>query len=91
MICSRANASHAELQVEIPTLFECIKYPVVAVGVVRWVEHTMLDPMFFEEATESSSLFLVLLDEVNFFFFVKGNSSRKTEWSFSCLNIILLF
>ena len=24
-ICSRANDSHAELQVEIPTLFECIK------------------------------------------------------------------
>ena len=45
-------------------MFECVKYPVVAVGVVRWVEHTMLDPMFFEEAAESSSLFLVLLDEV---------------------------
>jgi len=25
LICSRASDSHAELQVEIPTLFECIK------------------------------------------------------------------
>lgn len=25
MICSRASDSHAELQVEVPTLFECIR------------------------------------------------------------------
>ena len=65
MICYRANASYAELQVEIPTLFECMKCPIVSMGVLRWVEHTMLEPTFFEEAAESSSLFLVLLDEVN--------------------------
>ncbi len=52
-------------QVEVPTLFECVKYPVVSVGVVRWVENTLLDPMFFEEAAASSALFLVLLDEVH--------------------------
>ncbi len=46
-------------------MFECVKYPVVSVGVVRWVENTLLDPMFFEEAAESSALFLVLLDEVH--------------------------
>ena len=63
-ICSRASASHAELQVEIPTLFEVVKHPIVSVGVLRWVEHTLTDPTFFEEAAESSSLFLVLLDEV---------------------------
>ena len=65
MICSRASASHAELQVEIPTLFEAVKHPIVSVGVLRWVEHTLTDPTFFEEAAESSSLFLVLLDEVH--------------------------
>lgn len=63
MICSRASVSHAELQVEIPTLFECMKIPVVSMGVVRWVEHMLTDSTFFEEAAESSSLFLVLLDE----------------------------
>ena len=64
MICSGASASHAKLQVEIPTLFEVVKHPTVSVGVLRWVEHTLTDPTFFEEAAESSSLFFVLLDEV---------------------------
>ena len=64
MICMRASVSHAELQAEIPTLFECMKFPIVSMGVVKWVEHTLTDSTFFEEAAESSSLFLVLLDEV---------------------------
>ncbi len=63
MICSRASVSHAELQVEIPTLFEAMKKPIVSIGVVKWVEHMLTDPTFFEEAAESSPLFLVLLDE----------------------------
>lgn len=63
VICSRASVSHAELQVEIPTLFECMKIPVVSMGVVGWVELMLTDSTFFEEAAESSSLFLVLLDE----------------------------
>ena len=62
-ICSRASVSHAELQVEIPSLFNSMKIPIVSMGVVRWVEHMLTDPTFFEEAAESSSLFLVLLDE----------------------------
>lgn len=63
VICTHASVSHAELQVEIPTLFECMKVPVVSMGVVRWVEHMLTDSTFFEEAAESSPLFLVLLDE----------------------------
>ena len=55
MICSRASASHAEQQVEIPTLFDVVKHLIVSVGVLRWVEHTLTDPTFFEEAAESSS------------------------------------
>ncbi len=61
---SRVQSSRmAILQVEIPTLFECMKVPVVSMGVVRWVEHMLTNSTFFEEAAESSSLFLVLLDE----------------------------
>lgn len=63
-VCSRINVSYAELQVEIPTLFEYIKHPVVSMGVLRWVEFTLTDPTFFEVAAESSALFLVLLDEI---------------------------
>ena len=40
-----------------------MKIPVVSMGVVRWVEHMLTDSTFFEEAAESSPLFLVLLDE----------------------------
>ena len=40
------------------------RYPVVSLGVLRWVEHTLSDLTVFEEAAESSPLFLVLLDEV---------------------------
>ncbi len=63
-ICLMANDSHAELQVEIPKLFECVQHPIVSLGVLKWVEYTLTDPTFFEVAAESSSLFLVLLDEV---------------------------
>ena len=40
------------------------RYPIVSMGVLRWVEHTLSDPTFFEEAAETSPLFLVVLDEV---------------------------
>lgn len=33
-------------------------------GVFRWVEATVVEPSFFEVSAETSSLFLVLLDEV---------------------------
>lgn len=66
-ICLMATDSHAELQVELPKLFECIQHPIVSLGVLRWVEYTLTDPTFFEVAAESSSLFLVLLDEVSMY------------------------
>ena len=36
----------------------------MSLGVLRWVEYTLTDTSFFEVAAESSSLFLVLMDEV---------------------------
>ena len=46
-------------------------------GVLRWVEHSLTDLTFFEEAAESSSLFLVLLDEVLYlpYFDIKPSTS----------------
>ena len=41
-----------------------IRYPVVSMGVLLWVEHTLTDTTFFEVAAESSPLYLALLDEV---------------------------
>ena len=33
LICSKATVSHTELQVEVPTLFQCIKYERVVASV----------------------------------------------------------
>ena len=52
------------------TLF-LFRYPIVSMGVFRWVESTLTNTNFFEISGETSSLFLVLLDEVQF---IKGLS-----------------
>lgn len=36
----------------------------MSMGVLRWLESTLIDPSFFEVSAETSSLFLVLLDEI---------------------------
>ncbi|KFB47957.1 hypothetical protein ZHAS_00016024 [Anopheles sinensis] len=63
---SICNASHSstELLRHIKTLFSCIRFPVVAVGVIRWVQDTVTEPSYFKICTESYSLHLALLDEV---------------------------
>jgi negative elongation factor C/D len=63
-ICGAANDSYAELLTGIGRLFDCMRYPIVSMGVFRWVESTVTDPSFFEVSAETSSLFLVLLDEI---------------------------
>ena len=37
----------------------------MSMGVFRWVESTVSNPSFFEVSSETTSLVLVLLDEVN--------------------------
>lgn len=40
------------------------RYPVVAMGVLRWLEHLALEPSFFKVASDSYIVYLILLDEV---------------------------
>lgn len=40
------------------------RYPIVSMGVLRWLESTLIEPSFFEVSAETSSLFLVLVDEI---------------------------
>lgn len=43
----------------------CIyRYPVVSMGVLRWLEHLALEPSFFKVASDSYVVYLILLDEV---------------------------
>ena len=41
-----------------------LRVPVVSVGVVRWVEVTVLEPTYFQLCVESTPTHLALLDEV---------------------------
>jgi hypothetical protein len=40
------------------------RFPVVSVGVVRWVESTVTEPSYFKLCTEHTPIHLALLDEV---------------------------
>lgn len=40
------------------------RFPVVSVGVVRWVDCVVKEPSFFKLCTESTPIQLALLDEV---------------------------
>ncbi|XP_063704587.1 negative elongation factor D [Culicoides brevitarsis] len=62
-ICN-VNKGSSELIVDLCTLYQCIKYPVVAVGVIRWVENTVTEPSYFKLCTDSCPVHLVILDEV---------------------------
>jgi len=62
-ICTSSKGS-TELIAELSTLYHCIRFPVVSVGVIRWVECVVSDPMFFSLCTEYCPVHLALIDEV---------------------------
>ncbi|KAL7634199.1 UNVERIFIED_CONTAM: hypothetical protein RMT77_015528 [Armadillidium vulgare] len=62
-IC-QGGKSAMELIAEINTLYSCIRFPVVSVGLVRWVECVVQEPSFFKLCTETTPTHLALLDEV---------------------------
>ncbi|XP_077554302.1 negative elongation factor complex member TH1 [Haemaphysalis longicornis] len=62
-LCQERRGS-SELVPELGALFQAMRFPVVALGVVHWVEHTVSDPSYFTLSTEHTPLHLALLDEV---------------------------
>jgi negative elongation factor C/D len=62
-VCS-SNPSSTEIIAELNALYNCIKFPVVAVGVVRWVECVVTEPSYFKLCTEHTPIHLAILDEV---------------------------
>lgn len=58
------NKGSAELISELNVIYQCIRYPVVSVGVIRWVESTVTEPSYFKLCTEQTPIHLALLDEV---------------------------
>ncbi|XP_033222930.1 negative elongation factor D [Belonocnema kinseyi] len=62
-ICNN-NKGSTELIAELTTIYQCIRYPVVSVGVIRWVECTVTEPSYFKLCTEHCPIHLAVLDEV---------------------------
>ncbi|XP_023330402.1 negative elongation factor D [Eurytemora carolleeae] len=62
-ICS-ANKGNVELLAELNALYQCIKFPVVSVGVIRWVECIVSASNYFSLNSDYCPLHLALLDEV---------------------------
>lgn len=62
-ICNN-NKGSTELIAELTTIYQCIRYPVVSIGVIRWVEYTVTEPSYFKLCTEHCPIHLALLDEV---------------------------
>lgn len=62
-VCN-VNKGSSELLAELCTLYQSMKYPVVSVGIVRWVECTVIEPSYFKLNIEHCPIHLALLDEV---------------------------
>lgn len=44
--------------------FVCVRFPVVAMGVLKWVDWTVSEPRYFQLQTDHTPIHLALLDEV---------------------------
>ncbi|CAG9854117.1 unnamed protein product [Phyllotreta striolata] len=62
-ICN-GNKGSSELIAELSTLYQSLKFPVVSVGIIRWVECTVTESSYFKLCTEHTPIHLALLDEV---------------------------
>lgn len=63
IICGE-NKGSSELLLDLNVLFQCIRYPVVSLGVILWVKSVVLERNYFQLSTEHTPLHLALLDEV---------------------------
>ncbi|KAJ8924683.1 hypothetical protein NQ315_000834 [Exocentrus adspersus] len=62
-ICN-GNKGSSELIAELSTIYQSLKFPVVSVGIIRWVECTVTESSYFKLCTEHTPIHLALLDEV---------------------------
>ncbi|XP_033103841.1 negative elongation factor D-like [Anneissia japonica] len=63
MICS-SDKPASELIADLTTIYQCIRYPVVSMGILYWVDKTISEPSYFERMTDHTPLHLILLDEI---------------------------
>ncbi|KAK3579939.1 hypothetical protein CHS0354_020832 [Potamilus streckersoni] len=63
VLCAE-NKNSSELIGHVSTLFQCVKFPVIAIGVLKWVDDTVSDASYFKLNTDHTPHHLVLLDEI---------------------------
>uniref|UniRef100_H3CNP3 Negative elongation factor complex member C/D n=1 Tax=Tetraodon nigroviridis TaxID=99883 RepID=H3CNP3_TETNG len=63
-LCCNENKGATELVAELGTLYQCIRFPVVAMGVLKWVDWTVSEPRYFQLQTDHTPIHLALLDEI---------------------------
>lgn len=64
-VCSREIGGTLQLSVEVGMLYHCIRYPVVAMGILKWVEECLSETNYLKVMTDATPLHVVLLDEVS--------------------------
>lgn len=62
-VCN-VNKGSTELIADLHMLYNSIRYPVVGVGIIRWVEITVTEPSYFKLSTDICPPHMALLDEV---------------------------
>jgi negative elongation factor C/D len=58
------NKSSMDLLGDLTELFLCIRCISACVGILKWIELTILDPGYFKLNTDSSPIHLLILDEI---------------------------
>ncbi len=58
------NKASSDLLADLNELFKCIRCTVVSIGIIKWIELTILDPGYFKINTDASPTHLFLLDEI---------------------------
>ena len=53
-----------DLLAELNSLYQCIKFPVVSVGIIRWVEAIVSEANYFSLSSDYCPIHLAILDEV---------------------------
>ncbi|XP_054993360.1 negative elongation factor C/D [Sorex araneus] len=64
-LCCNENKGASELVAELGALYQCIRFPVVAMGVLKWVDWTVSEPRYFQLQTDHTPVPLALLDEIS--------------------------
>ncbi len=62
-ICLENKAS-SDILGDLNELFKCMMYPVVSIGIIKWIEWIITDPSYFKLNTDSCPIHLIFLDEI---------------------------